>query len=65
MTFRASHLDQIAITRTRTKALEAAIEVATKGKTTPKYTGEAVLRGTITGPIVGLAKREEEEQKGE
>ena len=53
--------DQIAITRTRTKPFEAAIEVATKNKTTPKYTGEPVLRGTITGPIVGLAKREEEE----
>lgn len=54
--------DQIAITRTRTKPFEAAIEVATKNKTTPKYTGEPVLRGTITGPIVGLAQREEEEQ---
>jgi hypothetical protein len=54
--------DQIAITRTRTKPLEASIEVATKNKTTPKYTGEAVLRGTIVGPIIGLAQREEEEQ---
>ncbi|OJU83021.1 MAG: hypothetical protein BGO11_13965 [Solirubrobacterales bacterium 70-9] len=57
--------DQIAITRSQNKLLEAAVEVATKNKTTPKYTGEAVLRGTITGPIVGLAQREEEEQKGE
>jgi hypothetical protein len=57
--------DQIAITRTRDSLLEAAVEIATKNKTTPKYTGEAVLRGTITGPIVGLAQREEEEQKGE
>ena len=57
--------DQIAITRTRTKPFNAAIEFATKHKTTPKYTGEPVLRGTITGPIVGLAQREEEEQKGE
>jgi hypothetical protein len=56
--------DQIAITRTRNKPFEAAIEVATKNKTTPRYTGEPVLRGTITGPIVGLAQREEE-QKGE
>ncbi len=52
--------DQIAITRTRTKPLEASIEAAKKQKGTPAYTGEAVLRGTITGPIVGLAKREEE-----
>lgn len=57
--------DQIAITRTRTKAFEAAIAAATKNKTTPQYTGEPVLRGTITGPIVGLAQREEEEQKNE
>jgi hypothetical protein len=57
--------DQIAITRTRTKPFEAAIEAATKNKTTPKYTGEPVLRGTITGPIIGLAQREEEEQKSE
>lgn len=52
--------DQIAITRTVTKPFEASIAVATKNKTTPKYTGEEVLRGTITGKIVGLAKREEE-----
>jgi hypothetical protein len=52
--------DQIAITRTETKPFEASIAVATKKKTTPKYTGEEVLRGTITGKIVGLAKREEE-----
>jgi hypothetical protein len=57
--------DQIAITRTVTKPFEASIKVATKNKTTPKYTGEEVLRGTITGRIVGLAKREEEEQSGE
>jgi hypothetical protein len=55
--------DQIAITKTETKPFEASIKVATKNKTTPKYTGEEVLRGTITGKIVGLAKREEEEQK--
>lgn len=57
--------DQIAITRTRTKPFEAAIAVATENKTTPKYTGQPVLRGTITGPIVGLAQREEEERESE
>jgi hypothetical protein len=57
--------DQIAVTRTQTKPFEASIEAATKNKTTPKYTGEPVLRGTITGPIIGLAQREEEEQKSE
>jgi hypothetical protein len=55
--------DQIAITRTQTANLEASIKTAKSEKSTPKYTGEAVLRGTITGPIVGLAQREEE--KGE
>jgi len=55
--------DQIAVTRTRTKPFEAAIEAATKNKTTPKYTGEPVLRGTITGPIIGLAQREEEQSE--
>ncbi len=57
--------DQIAITRTKTNLLEAAVELATKNKTTPKYTGEAVLRGTITGPIIGLAQREEEAKEAE
>lgn len=55
--------DEIAITHTQTKPFEAGVEKATEEKTTPAYTGEAVLRGTITGPIVGVAKREEEEQK--
>lgn len=54
--------DQIVITHTQTQPLEAALKLATKNKTTPKYTGEAVLRGTITGPIVGLAQREEAKQ---
>jgi hypothetical protein len=56
--------DQIAITRTETKPLEASIKAAKKKKGTPVYTGEAVLRGTITGPIVGISAQEEEE-KGE
>ncbi|MBS1861763.1 MAG: hypothetical protein JSS68_08625 [Actinobacteria bacterium] len=54
--------DQIAITRTRNKPFTASVAVAKKNKTTPRYTGEEVLRGTITGPIVGLAKREAEEK---
>jgi hypothetical protein len=57
--------DQIAITKTRIKPLEAAVAAAKKQKSTPAYTGEAVLRGTIVGPIVGIAKREEEKEKGE
>jgi hypothetical protein len=57
--------DQIEITRTQNKQFEAAINKATEEKKTPAYTGEAVLRGTITGPIVGLAVREEEKKKEE
>lgn len=52
--------DQIAITRTQNKAFEASVKAAKKNKTTPRYTGEEVLSGKITGPIVGLAQREEE-----
>jgi hypothetical protein len=52
--------NQLAITRTDDKELEAAIATATKEKKAPTYSGEEVLRGTIKGPIVGLAKREEE-----
>jgi hypothetical protein len=57
--------DQIAITRVDNKRFGAAIEAATKQKKTPTYFGEEVLYGTITGPIVGLAVREEEEKKAE
>jgi outer membrane biosynthesis protein TonB len=57
--------DQVAVTRVVNKRFETAIEVATKSKTTPTYYGEEVLRGTITGPIVGLAVREEEKKKAE
>jgi hypothetical protein len=51
---------ELAITRTEDAKLEAGIKVAKKEKTTPAYTGEEVLHGQITGPIVGLAKREKE-----
>jgi hypothetical protein len=51
---------ELAITRTDDAELEAAIKVAKKEKATPAYTGEEVLHGQITGPIVGLAKREKE-----
>jgi hypothetical protein len=57
--------DQIAITRTQDTRLEAAIAKATKEKTTPAYFGEEILRGTIEGPIVGYAVREEEAKKEE
>jgi hypothetical protein len=51
---------ELAITRTNDAELEASIKVAKKEKATPAYTGEEVLHGQITGPIVGLAKREKE-----
>jgi hypothetical protein len=57
--------DQITITRADNAKLSAAIEAAEKAKTTPAYTGETVLHGTITGPIVGFAIREKEETEGE
>ena len=57
--------DQIALTRVDNKRFETGINVATKKKTTPTYLGEEVLRGTINGPIVGIAVREEEKKKEE
>ena len=48
------------ITRTDNEEFSASVEKAKKEKTTPAYTGEEVLHGQITGPIVGLAKREKE-----
>ncbi len=55
--------DQIALTRTDNKRFEASVSAATKKKQAPAYTGEPVLRGAITGPIVGLAAREEAEKE--
>ncbi|MGD9736241.1 MAG: hypothetical protein AB7V58_11650 [Solirubrobacterales bacterium] len=54
--------DEIAITRASNTKLNAALETATKAKRTPAYTGTPVMRGPITGPIVGAAKRIEAEQ---
>ncbi|HTT94121.1 MAG TPA: hypothetical protein VMF55_05575 [Solirubrobacterales bacterium] len=55
---------QVYISRADTKRLTAAMTSSSKSGKSPSYTGEPVLRGTITGPIVGLAKREEG-KKGE
>lgn len=54
---------QLAITRTDESQLKASLAKATKDKQAPAYTGTEVLRGTVTGPIVGAAKRIEEEGK--
>ncbi|HEU4739821.1 MAG TPA: hypothetical protein VFS54_12185 [Solirubrobacterales bacterium] len=52
---------QIAITRTDETQLKASLAKATKDKDAPGYTGDEVLNGEVTGPIVGAAKREEAE----
>jgi hypothetical protein len=49
--------DQLDISLTSDSALEASLAKATKEKKTPIYTGTDVLRGTITGPIIGAASR--------
>lgn len=56
----AGTFDQLAITRTEDAKLQASLEKASKESKEPSYTGTEVLRGTITGPIVGAAAREEE-----
>jgi len=54
---------KIAITKTEDSQLEASLKQATKKKQAPAYTGEEVLLGEITGPIVGAAKRIEAQGK--
>jgi hypothetical protein len=56
--------DEIAVTRASVAKLNTALKAATKAKQTPTYTGTPVMRGTITGPIIGAAKRLEEEKAG-
>jgi hypothetical protein len=54
---------QIAITRTVDSQLESSLRHATKKKQAPAYTGEEVLLGEVTGPIVGAADRLRTRQK--
>jgi hypothetical protein len=54
--------DQIAITKTDESQLKASLARATKEKQAPLYTGTPVLRGAVTGPIVGAAKKLEPEE---
>jgi hypothetical protein len=49
--------DQLDVSRTNEATLKAALTKATKEKKAPAYTGTDVLRGTITGPIIGAAKK--------
>jgi hypothetical protein len=57
--------DQIAITATDESQLKASLKEATKAKQAPDYTGTEVLRGTVSGPIVGVAKRLKKAKEGE
>jgi hypothetical protein len=56
---------QIAITRTEEGQLKASLAKATKEKTAPAYTGDEVLNGEVTGPIVGAASRLKDQESGE
>jgi hypothetical protein len=49
--------DQIDISKTSDATLKASLAKATKEKEAPIYTGTDVLRGQITGPIIGAAKK--------
>jgi hypothetical protein len=57
--------DQLTITLADNAQIKASVEAAKKEKTTPAYTGKAVLRGTVTGSIIGIATREKEEKEAE
>jgi hypothetical protein len=49
--------DEIAITQIGDSDFRSSVAQARKEKKSPAYTGTAVLRGQITGPIVGVAKK--------
>ncbi|HSS33712.1 MAG TPA: hypothetical protein VLL27_10570 [Solirubrobacterales bacterium] len=53
----------IVVTRTDDATLETALAAATKAKEAPEYTGESVLSGTVTGPVVGAQVRQEEKKE--
>ena len=54
---------QLAVTKTDETQLKAALAKATKEKQAPAYTGTEILRGSVTGPIVGAAQKIEEAGK--
>ncbi len=56
---------QIAITRTDETELKASLAKATKEKAAPAYTGDEVLSGEVTGPIVGAASRLKDQKNSE
>jgi hypothetical protein len=55
----------LVITKTDDATLETSLATATKAKAAPEYTGETVLSGTVTGPVVGAQIRQEEKEKEE
>ncbi len=55
----------LVLTRTADAQLTASLKAAAQEKTTPDYTGSEVLRGEVTGPIVGAQFRLEELKKEE
>jgi len=55
--------DQLAVTLVNRGRLETSLQKATKETKAPSYTGEEVMRGEITGPIVGAELRESEESE--
>ncbi len=55
----------IVITKTDDATLEASLSTATKEEKAPAYTGETVLSGIVTGPVVGAQIRQEEKEKEE
>ncbi|MGV1047877.1 MAG: hypothetical protein ACOYD4_05050 [Solirubrobacterales bacterium] len=55
----------LVVTKTTNSTLEAALAKATKEGAAPAYTGDEVLRGTVTGPVVGAQVRQEELEKEE
>jgi hypothetical protein len=52
--------NQIDISLTKDATLKASLAKATKEKKAPIYTGAHVLRGTISGPIIGAANKTKE-----
>lgn len=51
--------DQVDVSLTSDATLKASLAKATSEKKAPVYTGTDVLRGQITGPIIGAAKRQQ------
>jgi hypothetical protein len=55
--------DQLYLSLTDDATLKAAVAKGTKEKKSPTYTGTDVLSGTISGPIVGAAKKAKSAKK--